>query len=154
MKHQFIDAEITGDDSPQFREIKANVDVLLPIRGLRLIRLKNTLREEETTLRQLNREYQTGLRRLDRKREAYKKTIDEFAQFHTGVILIQEKLHQTLEAEKVARDLVLKQEAENYDMAMQIDNQTSVVEEAKAAVKVCQSDIEKLEYIKVQKDFQ
>lgn len=153
MKAQPIEELDSGEQSPQFRRLKENVETLLPIRKRKLISLKGELKKQEKQLKFLHREYRKGERRLETRRQFYLKAMEDFKAFHTGVILVQEKLHQGLQNEKHHRDRLLKQEKENEAIALEITEQEKRVDAAKREVNQCQADIDKLEYILEQRDF-
>lgn len=140
------------EEENQPDELIDTVEILLPIREQKLIRLKRTLRQEKDRLREMNQDLKQGEQRLSLFREKYKKSLADFSTNHTGVILQHEKLLRTLEAERLSRSRLLKQESDNQSLAERITQQMEVIDKAGEAVLVCQKEIEKLEYILEEKD--
>lgn len=149
MKHHYNEEE---DVQTAVNELHKTAKILLPLHERQLGRLKKTLRDEELNLRTMKRNLRTGERRLVKCRSVYQECLDDFANHHTGVILLHEKLHQTLEAEKRARTKLLDQEAENQTMTAEITRQVELVDHTKKSIKACQKQIDKFEYILEQED--
>ncbi|PPC63848.1 hypothetical protein C1Y41_04175 [Pantoea sp. ICBG 1758] len=135
------------DEIPTENELKKILDTLLPLRERKLRRLKRELCEHESLLRSLQIDLKKGEKRLVLFREQYQTAINEFANHHTGVVLLHEKLHRTLEKEKVVRNRLLKQESDNHDLITLIADQIILVDNARESVTACQREIEKLEII-------
>jgi len=133
-------------------ELVKTVEFLLPLRQRKLIALKKQVNQEDAELKALHRRYRKGLKRVKQFREAYQACIEEFTLYHTGVVMLNEKLHQTLQHEKDARQKVLKQDADNQALVLEIEKQTHALALAKGEVDACQAEIEKLEYILEQKE--
>jgi len=128
-------------------EIAKTALVILPLRERKLVKLKNRLKEENARLAKLHKLMKKGERRLTIYRHQYKNAIEDFAKHHTGVILMHEKLFQTLEAEKLCRANLMNQEAENQEVAEHILKQGILIESINKEIKDCQKEIEKIEVI-------
>jgi len=128
------------------------INFLLPLRERKLSRLKRTLSEEKLKLKTLQGELTKGEGILILFRQKYQQCLDDFTHHHTGVVLLHEKLHQTLEKEQVTRGRLLQQEEANHKLTEQIIKQTQRIEEAERAVRNGQREIEKLEYILEEKE--
>jgi len=128
------------------------IHFLIPLRERKLSRLKRQLSEEKQKLKTLEAELKKGQGMLILFRQKYQQCLDDFTQHHTGVVLLHEKLHQTLEKEHVTRGRLLQQEEANHQLTEQIIEQTQRIEEAERAVKNGQREIDKLEYILEEKE--
>ena len=132
--------------------LREAIELLLPLRERKLSRLKRKLAEEKETLKQLQASLKKGEGMLILFRQKYQQCLDDFTHHHTGVVLLHEKLHQTLEKEQVTRGRLLQQDEANQQLIDQITQQTQRIEEAEQAVKNGQREIEKLEYILEEKE--
>jgi len=132
--------------------LREAIELLLPLRERKLSRLKRKLAEEKETLKQLQASLKKGEGMLILFRQKYQQCLDDFTHYHTGVVLLHEKLHQTLEKEQVTRGRLLQQDEANQQLIDQITQQTERIEEAEHAVKNGQREIEKLEYILEEKE--
>ena len=128
------------------------IEILLPLRSRKLSRLKRKLMEEKRALVEMERELKKGEDKLILFRQRYKQSLDDFNHHHTGVVLLHEKLHLTLEAEKLTRGRLLRQEEDNHTLTQRIIEQQEIIEAADRDVKACQGEIDKLEYILEEKE--
>ncbi|NIG12934.1 hypothetical protein F3J37_01560 [Pantoea sp. Al-1710] len=133
-------------------ELLKTATMLLPLRERKLAKLKNALTAENKKLKNLKHDLKIGQRRLNKFRDQYKEALDDFTKHHTGVVMMHEKLFQTLENEKMARTKLLKQEEDNAGKMDAISQQLEVIGSAQTDIENCQREIEKLEYILEQKD--
>jgi len=140
------------EETPEPNELIDTISVLLPLRQRKLARLKRVLMAEKARLKEMEADLKRGQNQLLLFRQAYQETTNAFTTYHTGVLMLHEKLHQTLEAEKATRGRLLKQDEENQTLITQISSQTDTIHEAQHAVEICQREIEKLEYILEEKE--
>jgi len=145
--------ETEENHSDDKNNLLPTVKTLLPVRNRKLKRLENELREQQLILLNLKERLRTGEEKLSAFREEYKKCLEEFSLYHTGVVLLQEQLHQVLRKESRIREKLLEQEKENYETVIEIDSKETFIEEMKKEIQPLLREIEKLDYLMNEQDF-
>jgi len=145
--------ETEENHSDDKNNLLPTVKTLLPVRNRKLKRLENELREQQFILLNLKERLRTGEEKLNGFREEYKKCLKEFSLYHTGVVLLQEQLHQVLRKESRIREKLLEQEKENYETVIEIDSKETFIEEMKKEIQPLLREIEKLDYLMNEQDF-